>query len=137
MLSSLDYVPITISELTSSRNAWNKTFLSVLLILFTFMFKILRAFPVVLRSSLTIVVSVWLKSGDDVYDGSSGNVHLGQKKVNESWSILLIRDAHTHSMGPSVALIAAHRGILIPYIPLANCARIATPRSRVTLNIAS
>ena len=52
-------------------------------------------------------------------------------------TILLIRDAHTHSLGPSVTLIAAHRGILSPYIPLANCARIAMPRSRVTLDIAS
>ena len=39
---------------------WNKTFLSVLLILFTFMFTTLRAFPVVLMSSVTIVVSVSL-----------------------------------------------------------------------------
>ena len=91
MLSSLDSVPIIISGATSSRNASNNIFLSMLLMLFTFIFTILRAFPGLLfKSSLTVVVeeSASLKScsGDVGYD-SSARVHLGQKNVNEPCSI--------------------------------------------------
>ena len=55
------------------------------------MFTILRAFTVFVESSLSIVKSELLssRSEDDGYDGSSANVHLGQKKVNESWSMRL------------------------------------------------
>ena len=91
MLSSLDSVHIIISGATSSRNAWNFFFLSMLLMLLTFIFTILRAFPGLLfKSSLTVVVeeSVSLKScSGDVGYGSSVSVHLGQNNVNEPSSM--------------------------------------------------
>ena len=91
MLSSLDSVPIIIPGATSSSNAWTFFFLSMLLMLFTFIFMILRAFPGLLfKSSLTVVVeeSVSLKScSGDVGYGSSASVHLGQKNVNEPQSM--------------------------------------------------
>ena len=56
-----------LSGLTSSMNAWNRTNLSVLLMLFTLIFTILRAFPVFLKLSGSIVESVSLssRSGDE------------------------------------------------------------------------
>ena len=84
---------VNIKDTPSYGNAWNKILLSMLLMLFTFIFTILRAFPGLLfKSSLTVVVeeSASLKScsGDVGYGSSArGRVHLGQKNVNEPCSI--------------------------------------------------
>ena len=121
----------------------NKTFLSVHLILFTFILTILRACPVLLKSSLTNnywrVCVIEDGGGGDGYDGSSVNVHLGQKKVNESWSMRLPCSSseiptHTHSRDHSLhRLQLTETSLFRTCIPLAYYAWIDKPKSRVAL----